>query len=297
MKITNVNNLPQIVEDWANYDNYQRGNADYTTTELIKPPRILELERRHAKEIQLDVTDLLWRLSGQAKHVIFETIARENPERYIAEERMTMAVAGCVVSGQLDLYDREDDTLYDWKETKTWKEILGDAEEWEQQANINAFLTYNMLNLTAKRLINIAIFKDWSVRQAMREREYPQLPIKAWPLELWDFHRTLQFIQKRVSLHKAASGATREGKPLPMCSAKERWQKPPRWAVMKRGRQRAVKLFDTHLEAQAFIDEASDGKVLSIEERQAEDTRCLFYCDVASFCDHGREVLAHAQKL
>lgn len=295
MKVTNVSGLPQIVEDWANWDNYQRGNADYTTTELIKPPRILELERRHAKEIQRDITDLLWRLSGQAKHIIFEQIARQNPDRYIAEERLTMAVAGVVISGQLDLYDLEEDALYDWKETKTWKQVIGDTEDWTAQANINAFLVYNMKNLTPKKLANIAIFKDWSVRQAMRDREYPQLPIKAWDLELWDFNRTLQFIQKRVSLHKKASGAAEDGA-LPLCSPKERWQKPPRWAVMKRGRIRAVKLFDTIVEADAFIRDASDSAVLSIEERKAEETRCLFYCDVAQVCDFGRQVLNGATK-
>jgi len=295
VKVTNVHNLPDIVEAWANWDNYQRGSADYTTTELIKPPRILELERRHAKEIQLDITDLLWRLSGQAKHIIFQKIAEQEPERYLAEERVTMAVAGCVISGQVDLYDKEEDVLYDWKETKTWQQILGDTEDWTAQANINAFLCYNMLNLTPRQLTNIAIFKDWSVRQAMRDREYPQLPIKAWPLEKWDLNRTLQFIQKRVSLHKDASESGGDGK-LPLCSPKERWQKPPRWAVMKRGRQRAVKLFDTQVEASAFIEESSDFKLLSLEERKAEETRCLFYCDVTAFCDFGREVLAGAQK-
>ena len=61
---------------------------------------------------------------------------------------------------------------------------------------------------------------------------------------------------------------------------------------MKRGRKTAVKLFDSHVEANAFIEEASDSKALSVEERPSEDTRCLFYCDVNKFCDHGRKVLA-----
>jgi hypothetical protein len=64
---------------------------------------------------------------------------------------------------------------------------------------------------------------------------------------------------------------------------------------MKQGRKNAVKLFDSHLEANAFIAEASDYKVLSVEERKAEDTRCLLYCDVWQFCDHGKKVRAEAK--
>src|SRR5215472_2492433 len=128
MKITNASKLPDIIEDWANYDAYQRGNADYTTTELIKPPYMLDLERRHKDDIEVDVAELTWRLSGQAKHYIFQIIAQQNPERYIAEQRYTMAVAGVTISGMGDLIDLEEpETLYDYKETKVWKEILGDS--------------------------------------------------------------------------------------------------------------------------------------------------------------------------
>jgi len=287
MKVTNVSGLPDIIETWAKHDPYKRGNADFTTTELIKPPRMLALERRHADELEVDAAELVWRLSGQAKHYIFQRIAEEDPKRYISEERYTMAVAGIVLSGQGDLIDKKaPETLYDYKETKVWKEILGDAEEWTAQANINAFLVRNIANIYIKRLVNIVIFKDWSVRKASQDATYPQLPIKAWPLELWDLNKTLHYIQQRVSLHKSIGNGT-----LPLCSPEERWQRPSRWAVMKRGRATAVKLFDTQLEANAFIAEASDFKVLSVEERPSEDTRCRFYCDVRKVCDHGRAVL------
>jgi hypothetical protein len=291
MKITNKTNLPKIIEEWAAADSYERGTAEFTTTELIKPERVLALERKHRNDIEVDVTDLTWRMSGQAKHIIFQKIAEQNPERYVAEQRYTMAVAGTTISGQLDLYDKEDQVLYDYKECKVWKQILGDADEWTQQANINAFLCFNIGNFPVKRLINIAIFKDWSMRQAQRDSKYPQQPIKAWPLPLWDKQGTLQFIQQRIAKHQkaGANGA------LPLCTPEERWLRPSKWAVMKQGRKTAVKLFDSHIEASAFIEEASDGKVMSVEERPSEDTRCLFYCDVNKFCDHGRKVISNNQ--
>ena len=299
MKITNTTKLPRIIEEWAAGDTYDRGTAEFTTTELIKPERILALERKHRDEMEVDVTDLAWRLSGQAKHVIFERIAKQDPDRYVAEQRYTMACAGTVISGQLDLYDKDDKTLYDYKESKVWKQILGaDDKEWTAQANINAFLCYHIGNFPVEHLINIVIFKDWSMRQAQRDPRYPQQPIKAWKLERWDHARTLQYIQLRVGMHQkaAADAAATKNGTLPLCTPDERWQRPSKWAVMKQGRKTAVKLFDSQVEATAFMQEASDYKVLSLEERPAEDTRCLFYCDVNKFCDHGREVISQHQQ-
>jgi hypothetical protein len=289
MNITNKTGLPEIIEVWAKVDTYQRGTAEFTTTELIKPERVLALERKHRDDITLDVTELTWRLSGQAKHVIFQRIAEQDPDRYVAEERYEMAVAGTVISGQLDLYDRQTETLYDYKETKVWKQILGDADEWTKQANINAFLCYHIGNHIVKHLENIVLFKDHSIRQAMIDPNYPQHDMKSWKLDLWDHNKTLQYIQDRVAKHQAANNGT-----LPLCSPEERWQRPGKWAVMKQGRKSAVKLFETVVEALAFIDEASDYKALFLEERKAEDTRCLLYCDVAPFCDHGREVIKNS---
>jgi hypothetical protein len=196
-----------------------------------------------------------------------------------------MNVPGARISGQLDLYDRETQILYDWKETSVWKAVLGDDKEWTQQGNINAFLVYNVANLPIRALINLVLFKDWKIRDAEKDPNYPQLPIKAWPLDLWSLNRQLQYIQDRVALHNAAG---KNGE-LPLCTPEERWQRPSKWGVMKQGRKTAVKLFDSFIEASAFIEEASDGKVLSVEERPAEDTRCLYYCDVNKFCSYWQE--------
>ena len=58
------------------------------------------------------------------------------------EQRLStvMPGTGAKISGQFDLFDKQDGTLYDWKETSVWKFLLGDTEEWEQQANINLYL-------------------------------------------------------------------------------------------------------------------------------------------------------------
>jgi hypothetical protein len=289
--ITNTTKLPDVVEDWANDDQYRRGTADFTVTELIKPPRVLALERVNKDNIERDITDLVWRLSGQAKHVIFQRVAALKPDRYIAEERVTMAVAGVTLSGQLDLYDRSSKTLMDYKESKVWKKILGDSDEWEAQSNMNAFLIRMILNLPVEHLVNIVIFKDWSIRESFRNKDYPPSPIKAWPLKRWDQNRVLLYIQDRVAKHLATTTGQ-----LPLCSPKERWTRPEKYAVMKKGRKSAVKLFDDRGEANAWmVQNKRESEELHVDKRKGEDTRCLFYCDVAAFCDHGRQVLAEAQ--
>ena len=46
----------------------------------------------------------------------------------------------------------------------------------------------------------------------------------------------------RVQEHQAAQSALEKN--LPECTSAERWEKPTKYALMKRGRERAVKLYD-----------------------------------------------------
>ena len=50
---------------------------------------------------------------------------------------------------------------------------------------------------------------------------------------------------------------------------------------MKKGRKKAVKLFDNENDAIEF--KAVGGY---IDYRPSKNTRCLYYCDVAKFCEH-----------
>jgi hypothetical protein len=140
MKITNNHQLPDIFcEAVSLFDSdYDRGDSDYTATELIKPVRINVLTKRHWSELSEDVSDRVWALGGHVKHMIFRRLAEKNPERYIAERRM-YATVDDKVSGQLDLYDRQTSVLWDYKESSVWKFVIGDTADWEAQANINRY--------------------------------------------------------------------------------------------------------------------------------------------------------------
>lgn len=293
MKLTNNLNLPEPFVKAVSSDEYARGTADFTATELIKPTRILSLRRTYDAILEEDVSDRVWALQGQAKHVVFERIAKTQPDRYLVEQRFsTVMPGGVTISGQIDLYDKETRSLFDWKETSVWKFMLGDTEEWEQQANINLYLMRKN-DVHPDKLINIAILKDWKKRQARfsKEKDYPKCAIHVLPMTMWGIGQAQDYILKRVKMHQENMA-----KP-PVCTKKERWQRDANYAVMRTDKKRAISggLCSTRDQAEAVmmhhmkICPPGDAKKYYIEERAAEPVRCLDFCEVQMQCDFGTE--------
>lgn len=273
-------------------DDYERGEAEFTATELIKPSRILAYTRKHWDSMVEDASDRVWAFQGQTKHVVLERIAKTDPHRYMVEERLEAVLpgTGARISGKLDLFDRDTAILYDWKETSVWKFLLGDTKEWEEQANINLFLL-RMSGIFPIKLINIAILKDWKARQARfgRDPEYPKCAVHVMPLPMWTIGQAQAFINERVEKHRA------EMKNPPVCNKKERWQRDATFAVMRHDRKRAIRLYTDRDQAEAAMMHAmriappGDAKKFYIEERDAEPVRCLDFCAVQIYCDFGLE--------
>jgi hypothetical protein len=292
MKLTNKFNLPEPFVAAVSSDDYERGDSEFTSTELIKPSRILSYQRKYDAVMEEDASERVWRFQGQTKHIVLERIARTNPDRYKVEERLStvMPGTGAKISGQIDLFDRTDRTLYDWKETSVWKFLLGDTKEWEQQANINLFLL-RMNDITVNRLVNIAILKDWKARKARfgREQDYPKCAVHVMPLPMWGVGEAQAYINERVEKHRA------EMKNPPVCTKKERWQRDATFAVCRHDRKRAIRLYSDRDQAEAAMLQAmkiappGDAKKFYIEERDAEPVRCLDFCAVQTYCDFGLE--------
>ena len=250
MKLTNKFDLPEPFVAAVSSDDYERGTAEYTATELIKPSRIVAYSRKYDADMSEDVSERVWRFQGQTKHVVLERIAKTNPNRYLVEERFqtTMPDTGAIISGKIDLFDKQMDsrTLYDWKETSVWKFMIGDTEEWECQANINLYLM-RVNGWDVKKLVNIAILKDWKVREARfsRKPDYPKCAVHVMPLPLWSIGQAQDYINKRVEKHRAEAAVP------PVCNKKERWQRDAKFALMKRGAKRAIRLFENEDMAEA----------------------------------------------
>ncbi|MDE2104618.1 MAG: hypothetical protein KGL39_45705 [Patescibacteria group bacterium] len=279
MKFTNRFNLPQPFVDLVAGTNekYDNGGSDFTTTGLLKPPRIVALNRQHWHEIEEDISECTWRAMGQIRHTVLETIAKKNPERYIVERRFFMEIEGVKISGQIDLYDKTESVLYDWKETSVWKAIIGDSDDWEKQANTNLFLM-KKAGIEPTALKNIGFLKDWKKSDAKNKPDYPQCPIQVFPLKIWHPAETEKFIRERIKLHLAARTGNHSA-----CTAEERWERPTVYAIMKEGRKSAVKLHEREENANLHLQ--SCDKRHFIQKRPGISIRCTDYCAVNKFCD------------
>jgi len=269
VKLTNRLNLPQPLVSAVANDEYSRGDADISVTGLLKPPRIAALEILHADELTEDASDRIWSLFGQAMHTVLQ---RSNTSG-IAERRLAIEVAGWKVSGSMDAY-YDHGLLQDYKFVTVYKfKDGGVPEEYQAQLNIYAEIL-RQHGQQVKWLEIVGILRDWSKLEAARDPEYPQTQVIVRSVELWPSERVREVIEERVRLHQQA----RKG--LPLCTIEERWEKPTKWAVMKKGASKSLKNHDT--EEAARIHAAEVGA--SVEKRPGEATRCKAYCPVARFC-------------
>ena len=201
--ITNIFGLPQPFVDLVSADNYSSGEADITTTSLFQPPKIRELIRRHGDKITEDASDRVWTMLGTANHWVLEQIAKRNPERYVTEERFYMDVDGVKLGGQIDLYDKQEQVLYDYKVSSVYKALSDDKFDWTAQAAINTLLLEHN-GYPVKRAAIILVMKDWKLRDSKIKADYPKCAIVEIKLEPWKPEETFAYIKSRINLHQQA---------------------------------------------------------------------------------------------
>jgi hypothetical protein len=275
---TNHTGLPQPLVDAVIKDPYDKGHSDLSVTQLISPPRKVALEKANDAIMEIDASDRLFALMGQIGHGILERSANSG----IVEKRWYEAIDGWVVSGQCDLV-LADNKLIDYKFCSVWTVKEGLKKEWEEQINLLAWLAESKAQPIREAQI-ICIFRDWSIMEARRDRNYPQRQVKVLPVPMWGYDRALAFCRERVKLHADAQSGT---SPLPECTAEERWERPAKWAVMKKGRVRAVKRYDNEKDA---IKHTVSEKNTTVQHRPGESVRCANYCAAAPFCDQWRGI-------
>ena len=282
--VTNKYGLPQPFVDLVSADTYSAGKADITTTSLFQPPKIRELMRRHGDKVTEDASDRVWTMMGTANHWVLEQIAKKNPERYITEERFYMDIDGVKLGGQIDLYDKQEQVLYDYKVSSVWKALSDDLSDWNAQASINTLLLQHN-GIPVKRASIILVMKDWKLRDSKQKQGYPQCAVREIPLELWKDVETLAYIKSRISLHQQAKSLADDD--IPICTEKERWSKPTTYAVLpKKGAKRAVNggIYESESDAKDHAKRISG----IIEKRAGSHTRCEDYCRVRQFCQFGK---------
>ena len=235
MKFTNRLGLPQPIVDAVTLDTYDGPfeEGTFSVTELLSPPRQKQLGRLYGDQLVEDVSDRLWALEGKAIHEVLERAEADG----IAEQRLYREVSpGISLTGKFDrvalIKDSGSYVLQDYKYASVW-EVIHDAKpERAQQLNMLAWLArYNSYPVT--KLQNVMILRDWSMRMAKNDSNYPQTKVAIIDQPVWSDDAIEEFVLERVDAHISAR------EKLPLCSDEERWMKPPVYAVMKNGNKRA----------------------------------------------------------
>ena len=282
MPITNKLGLPQPFVDAATQSHTYTPNR-YSVTQLLKGTRQAILERRHVDEIERDAAEQVWAIFGSAFHKILEQA--QETETQLKENWVSADVLnGYTVSGVFDLYDDSTGTVTDYKTCSVWRVIYGDWDEYHKQLLMYAWILRQM-GFDAKRGEIVALLKDHSKSKAKHEAGYPPYPVvrKVFDFTEDDIEGIGWYLKLKFQEIERAEQLPDDQ--LPLCTPTQRWYRPGKFAVMKNGCKRAIKLYDDR--AQADIHALEIGGY--VEERPGVDGKCPEYCSAAPFCTYWQE--------
>ena len=285
MKLTNKFGIPETFINVLRRPTYSKGAAHLSVTQLINSPKIVALTKKFEDELEQDVSDMVWSIFGSAIHGVLEHGKDDN---HIVEERLHAMIDGWKISGAVDLQivnELGGISIRDYKTCSVWS-VMNEKIEWEQQLNIYAWLVETVKeDFHVTDLGIVAIIRDWSRRDAARNPDYPQAPVKEIPIKIWPYQDREAFIKERISHHSACEFAMETNESLPECTPEEMWEKPTTYALKKKGGVRAIKVYETQEEA----EKACDPKVHEIEVRLGSRTRCESFCPVNTYCQQWRD--------
>lgn len=283
MRVTNQMNLPQPFVSAVERD-YTYKPRRYSVTAIMKGAKEAVLQRRHDDEIECDAADSVWAIFGTAVHSVLENA--QETDTQLKENKVEVQVGDYTLSGIFDLYDDSTGTVVDYKTCSTWKVKFGEFDDWRTQVLCYCWML-RQLGFDARRGEVVALLKDHSKTKA-KIGEHPPTPVYkvAWDFTEGDFDDIGRWIEERFRLIAEAESLPDDE--IPACSPEERWHRPGKYAVMKKGRKSAVRLFDTMEQAQDKLATLPTGHY--VERRPGKDAKCEEYCSVAQFCNHYREV-------
>ena len=284
MKVTNKLNLPLAFVNAVSVERHNKPNT-YSATTLNKGIKETILTDRHWEDLETEASDNVWAVFGTAVHAILEQSKDDN----FHEERFEVAVSNSKVSGIVDSYDMENQTIYDWKTASVFKVMKGDFEDWKKQGLTYAWLLKKS-GLEVKKCRFVALLKDHSKSKARTAADYPKSPIFVYGFSVTSEgleETETRIIEKVKELEKAKNFPDDE---LPPCTKEEKWTQDEKWAVMKDGRKTAVKLFDDENSALNYAETLGKGHY--VQFREGIDRKCLDYCPCREFCSHYKRLTA-----
>lgn len=303
------------------YDSGSRGDKYVSVTQLVNPPQLTKLFWQHADELEEDVSERLWSLRGQAMHHVIERAA-SSPRfagKVISEQRFYIERDGWTVGGQCDLLDIEKGLLIDFKDTSLFAVKDGGHLSWRRQVNVLSYiLRQNGYRVESGEIV--ALLKDHKRAKAKYEKDYPRFPCEVVPVELFPDDVVEAFISRQLAEldsktprecsdeerwargggfavmrgDSVSFAVMREGSRRAVrvyddeSEAVRHVQQSPDLFIQERRsesseKRRAVKLFESLIEAEGFIAAHPEGK-FRLEGREKTYERCESYCPVRAFC-------------
>lgn len=284
MRITNNYGLPETIVNALKRPTYTKGGAHMSATELLSPPRMVQLRAANYDAIEMDCREMVWSLFGTAVHGVLE---HGKGDDHIVEQRLHTELDGWSISGAIDLQTINEGTIEiaDYKTTGVWA-VMNEKKDWERQLNIYAWLVEKVKQSPVSKLEIVAIIRDWKMWEADVKKDYPDAPIKAIPIEIWPYEQREAFVKERIHLHAEAMFAAQTGGSLPECSPDDCWEKPTIYALRKIGGVKAKSVHYKREDAEAAMAEIKekDRANYEIEFRPGSRTRCENYCMARDFC-------------
>lgn len=279
-RIENRLGLPQPFVEALQLDKHNQKGCLSSTT-LNKGTKEIILMDRHWEDMEMEVADNIWNVWGSAVHLIFEKYT-QGVKGFESEKNYSYPMGEHTITGTVDCYDGNTNTLYDWKTCSAWKIKMGDFKDWKQQGSVYAWLM-DKNGVKVDKVRFVALIKDFSNTEAKRNpQEYPQSPVYVMEFDVTP--ELLSETEKRIAAKELDIRLAKalEDDEISPCSSEERWASAPKFAVKKEGVQKAVKLFDDEEGANALAQEK--GKGYFVEKRPEINRKCDDYCPCAQFC-------------
>lgn len=267
------------------------------------------LNRDRAVSVMLDMLE-----GDEGQQPLDQLFQNLTQDRFIVEKRFKyVSKGGYVITGGIDLYDRETRILHDYKLTSVFTWIFKNQPgsrfvEFNEQLNMYRLFMERMGYSVDKLMINL-VFRDWSKKKAQFDRTYPDCRAKTAQLEMLGLDVVESMIENKIANITQYDNVPDDQ--IPECTQLQRWQRRETYAIMCGTNKNATKVFygwkDANDHIEGIVASAIAKKPTAnpdtiraeyrIEKRESVPLRCLEYCSVRQFCHYGRSLKIDSSQL
>ncbi len=308
MNLTNKTGIPDplyVSIEILNNSHPEPEEGKYSVTELLKSPKQILLYRNHRTEVTKDLQQIIDTMIGAAWHKAIENIiiSQDNKD-WITETRLEYPIRvnslvgemDMIISGGLDLLWRDfngDYHIVDWKtckEAKVNKAQKDEDLEWKKQAFLYAFLVEKCMGVRPVDASMWAFPKDKTGAVNLNDPSTYRVVGIPWDLSDREFERQLLCeVEEKLQniVHKLFIGMDERD-----CTAEERWQDPPMFAVKNPANKTAKRVLPSVADCVKYIQDNKLDSKYKIFERPSEPKKCMSWCDALPWCEQGQKSIA-----